>query len=163
MKEVKVMAKSPISHYTFYDPENFRIIVEKGQEINAEAGERLKQLGLYDVAVKAPDMSVTKQGVKIGIGRKKSALAEVRMKAGRGKIEVTVNGKPLERGFEQILQVFEIAGLNESEWDLQGEVNGSPNSTRNQIRALQHAVAGAIAKWHPEKSQILRNNGFRWR
>ncbi len=151
------MKERPVSCYTFYDPETYRILVEAGQPIMTEIEQRLRQLGFYETAVKGEE--------KIGIGRRKSARARVRLRAGTGK--VTVNGSPAEQRFgwlswRNLLEPLEAAGLEASKWDVDGEVEGSAWGSRAQMRALQHAIAGAIAKFHPEKRQALKRAGFCW-
>lgn len=151
------MAERPKSRYTFYDPETYRIFVEAGQTISVEVEQRLRELDFYETAV-------SPEG-RIAFGRKKGAWARVCLVAGKGKM--IINGKPAEEIFgwlswQVILQPFQVAGLEASQWDVEGEVQGSVLGSHAQKRALQHAIAGAIVKFFPEKSKALRQAGFRW-
>lgn len=152
------MAERPKSRYTFYDPETYRILVEAGQPISTEVEQRLRELNFYETAVRTEE--------KIAFGRKKGARARVRLMAGTGK--VIVNGKLAKEIFgwlswQEILQPFQVAELEASRWDVEGEVQGSVRGSYAQKRALQHAIAGAIVKFFPEKCKALRQAGFCWR
>lgn len=158
----------PKSRYTFYDPETYRILVEAGQPISPEVEQRLKELNFYETAVGVEEKIAYETAVeeKIAFGRKKGAWARVRLMAGTGK--VIVNGKLAEEIFgwlswQAILQPFQAAGLEASQWDVEGEVRGSIRGSYAQKRALQHAIAGAIVKFFPEKRKVLRQSGFCWR
>ncbi len=146
------------SRYTFYDPETFVIIVEAGQEITDEIAQKLRELGFHELAVQWQEA--------MGIGRCKRAWAWVRLCSGEGK--VTINGKLAKHLFgwlswRDLLKPFEVIGIEASQWDIDGKVEGSACGSRAQMRALQHAIAGAIAKFHPEKRQALKQAGFCWR
>lgn len=162
------MAERPKSLYTFYDPETYRILVRSGQPISEEVERRLKELSFYEVAVKGgqgENEFVQVVAERIGFGRKGYAWAYVRLKSGEGR--VVINGRPAEQQFgwlswKVLLKPFEIVGIEASEWDMEGKVEGSSRGSKAQVRALLNAIAGALVKFFPEKRQALRQAGFRW-
>lgn len=148
----------PKSCYTFYDPQTFIVFVEAGQEITGEIEQKLKELGFYEFAVQGQEL--------LGIGHCKRAWAWVCLRLGAGK--VTINGKLARRlfgwlGWRDLLKPFGVTGIEASQWDIDGKVEGSACGSRAQMRALQHAIANALAKCFPEKRRTLRQAGFRWR
>lgn len=150
----------PKSRFTFYDPKTFDIIVEAGQEITDDKAKRLREFGFYELAVRGQEAQEA-----FGMGRCKSAMASVRLNEGEG--QVTINGQPAESflgwmSWEVLLKPFEMLGLDAKSWTIDGTVKGSARGSRAQIRALQHAIAGALAKLFPEKRRILKLTSFRW-
>lgn len=158
-----------VSCYTFYDPETYEVIVESGKAISKEAEKKLKALGYYEIAVGMNELAEQSKGMitqAIGFGRCKCALACVRLWRGEG--DVKINGKSASQYFgwlswRELLRPFEIAELKSENWNVDGKVEGSFQGSFNQKRALQHAIAGAIAQLQPNKKRILRREGFRWR
>ncbi|MDD7408554.1 MAG: 30S ribosomal protein S9 [Anaerovoracaceae bacterium] len=97
----------------------------------------------------------------IGTGRRKEAVARVRLIPGTGKI--TVNKKdldeyfPLENLKREVKRPFEVTG-NEGKFDVIALVNGG--GTTGQAGALRHGVSRALLQADPENRPALKAAGF---
>ena len=97
----------------------------------------------------------------LATGRRKCAVARVRMVAGTGK--VTVNGKNWEeyfttealRGF--IAQPFQVSGTVDK-FDLNVRLDGGGMS--GQAGALRHGIARALVAYDEEYRAVLKSNGM---
>ena len=96
-----------------------------------------------------------------GVGRRKSAVARVRVAPGTGKI--IVNGRELndyftaERDRKSIFGPLEVTNTG-GKLDIQiGALGGGPTS---QAGAIVLGIARAIAKYDPNLEGALRSNGF---
>lgn len=96
-----------------------------------------------------------------GLGRRKSAVARVRMKSGEGNF--VVNGKPMEEFFSTVrdrrlasapLQLLE----GENPYDVFVNVKGG--GPHGQAGAVQLGVARALKDLNPVLFEGLRENGF---
>lgn len=118
--------------------------------------------------VAAPEPQVVKihgkldrNGVAIGTGRRKTSVARVRLKAGKGA--TSINGRKLEEYFKNIrdLQMIE-APLRATEKlgqvDLWVRVSGG--GTTGQTGAIVMGVARALEALNPGLHGILSENGF---
>ena len=87
----------------------------------------------------------------IATGRRKNAVARIRMTAGTGKIEI--NGRPLEEYFKTlplqntVLKPFEVAKLVNT-FDVQ--VNAHGGGVNGQAGAVRLAVSRALIEQNPE-------------
>ena len=97
----------------------------------------------------------------LATGRRKCAVARVRMVAGTGK--VTVNGKNWEeyfttealRGF--IAQPFQVSGTVDK-FDLNVRLDGGAMS--GQAGALRHGIARALVAYDESYRAVLKSNGM---
>jgi len=96
-----------------------------------------------------------------GTGRRKTAVARVRIKPGSGKI--TVNKRDMEAYFKQeqdrqsILSPLRMANMAKS-WDIWANVVGG--GPTGQAGAVTLGLARAIAKAVPDLDAVLRDNGL---
>ena len=99
--------------------------------------------------------------VYIGTGRRKKAVARVRLVPGSGKI--TVNKKDLEEYFpleilrREVKRPFEVTG-SEGKFDVIALVNGG--GTTGQAGALRHGVSRALVEADAEYRPALKAAGF---
>ena len=97
----------------------------------------------------------------LATGRRKCAVARVRMVAGTGK--VTVNGKNWEeyfttealRGF--IAQPFQVSGTVDK-FDLNVRLDGGGMS--GQAGAMRHGIARALVAYDESYRAVLKSNGM---
>jgi small subunit ribosomal protein S9 len=94
-------------------------------------------------------------------GRRKTAVARVRMKLGSGVI--TVNGRTLEQAIPReslvtaIHQPLEAAGVM-GRYDIQVTVKGG--GVAGQAGALRHGISRAIEKLDPNQRPTLKRAGM---
>ena len=99
--------------------------------------------------------------VYIGTGRRKKAVARVRLVPGTGKI--TINKKNLEDYFpleilrREVKRPFDVTG-SEGKYDVIALVNGG--GTTGQAGALRHGVSRALVEADPENRAALKAAGF---
>ena len=97
----------------------------------------------------------------IGTGRRKSAIARVRLIPGTGKI--TINKKdldeylPMEILKNEVKRPFAVSG-NEGKYDVIALVNGG--GTTGQAGALRHGISRALCVADPENRPSLKAAGF---
>ena len=97
----------------------------------------------------------------IATGRRKEAVARIRMTVGTGKI--VVNGKPFEDYFKTtnlqniVIRPFEVAkAINQ--FDL--KVNAHGGGQNGQAGAVRLAVARALTETNPELRGALKADGL---
>ena len=96
-----------------------------------------------------------------GPGRRKTAVARVRLLAGDGEVEV--NGQSLEEHFgnavdlTDILLPFRVTGT-EGRFNASIKVHGGGH--HGQAGAIRHGIARAILQSDPEARVLLRKNGL---
>jgi small subunit ribosomal protein S9 len=97
----------------------------------------------------------------IAVGRRKTAVARVRMTPGSGKI--VVNGRSFDEYFKTqalqntVLRPFEVAKqLNQ--FDVR--VNADGGGMQGQAGALRLAVSRALIDSNPELRAVLKSEGF---
>jgi small subunit ribosomal protein S9 len=96
-----------------------------------------------------------------GTGRRKTAVARVRLLAGDGEVEV--NGQSLEEHFgnavdlTDILLPFRVTGT-EGRFNASIKVHGGGH--HGQAGAIRHGIARAILQSDPEARVLLRKNGL---
>jgi len=104
---------------------------------------------------------VDKFGVAMGTGRRKTAVARVRVKKGKGKF--TINGRelteffPVERDQKQIMQVLEKTGTA-GKVDVWARVDGG--GITGQTGAVLLGLARALHVMDPSLHHTLSENGF---
>ena len=96
-----------------------------------------------------------------GTGRRKSAVARVRLATGTGKI--LINGRPFENYFPQetlrvvAAQPLTVTGLADK-YDAQISVRGGGAS--GQAGAVRHGISRALTHFEPELRGVLKKGGF---
>ncbi len=94
-------------------------------------------------------------------GRRKSAVARVYLRDGKGN--VTINGKDLNDYFPSVLlqyvvkQPFEVLNLLGS-YDVKANLGGG--GTKGQAEALRLGIARALVELNAENKPVLKANGF---
>ncbi|MFP8879377.1 MAG: 30S ribosomal protein S9 [Myxococcota bacterium] len=94
-------------------------------------------------------------------GKRKSAVARVRLVAGTG--DITVNGRPIDEYFNResqrilVREVFEAASVTDR-YDIVAYCKGGGSS--GQAGALRHGIARALEKMDPELRLPLKRKGF---
>jgi small subunit ribosomal protein S9 len=97
----------------------------------------------------------------LAVGRRKCAVARVRMVPGTGK--VVVNGKAMNEYFPSealcgvVSQVFKVADV-EGKFDIAANLDGGGMS--GQAGALRHGVARALVKYDEELRAVLKEAGM---
>jgi len=97
----------------------------------------------------------------IATGRRKNAVARIRMTAGSGKIEV--NGKPFDEYFKtstqqnSVLRPLEVAKAV-NQFDV--AVNAHGGGPNGQAGAIRLAVARALTEQNPELRASLKADGL---
>ena len=100
-------------------------------------------------------------GIIWATGRRKSAVARVRMKPGSG--QTIVNGRPMTEYFPRevlhmrIQNPFEVAA-NEGRWDVIATIHGGGVS--GQADALRHGISRALEKSDENLRAALKRHGL---
>ena len=100
-------------------------------------------------------------GDALGTGRRKTAVARVRVRAGNGK--VTVNDRPLEQFFlvegdrRAVTDVLQATGKNESVDVAIRVAGGGPTG---QAGACRMGIARALISYDSGLFPVLRDGGF---
>jgi small subunit ribosomal protein S9 len=95
------------------------------------------------------------------VGRRKTAVARVRITSGKG--EIVINGKPLNDYFpitfwqEKVLAPLVTVG-KEKNMDISVRVLGG--GVNSQAEAVRHGVARVLIKWNEEFRPALKAEGF---
>lgn len=106
-------------------------------------------------------MTADKSVLTKATGRRKTAVARVRVMAGQGRMRV--NGRPAEEFFTtrdhrvSAFQPLKAAQL-ETKYDIEALVHGG--GAQGQADAVRHAVSRALVELHPDLETTLRNLGF---
>jgi len=96
-----------------------------------------------------------------GTGRRKSSVARVFMKAGKGQI--IVNGKPVDEFFARetgrmiVRQPLELT-KNTGSFDISINVHGGGES--GQAGAVRHGISRALVDYNPELKPVLSSAGL---
>ncbi|NRA08996.1 MAG: 30S ribosomal protein S9 [Myxococcales bacterium] len=104
---------------------------------------------------------MSETSVIIATGKRKSAIARVRMKPGTG--QVLVNGRPMTEYFPRevlhmrIQNPFELVGA-EGRWDIVAKIAGGGVS--GQADALRHGISRALEKSDGALRVVLKKNGL---
>ena len=104
----------------------------------------------------------------VGYGRKRSAIAVAMMRKGSGKIEI--NGLLIMEYFKKAPseakdfwhRLCNLESIPEilSQLDVSFRVRGSSPDTKQQWKAVTHALAHALEKYKPELVSLLKDEGF---
>jgi small subunit ribosomal protein S9 len=97
----------------------------------------------------------------IGTGRRKTAVARVRLAAGSGKI--TINGRPMENYFmvdSQRFQVMQPLSLTDSTTKFDVHINVSGGGPNGQAGAVRHGIARALLRVDANLRPTLKAEGF---
>jgi len=103
----------------------------------------------------------TKTNEFLGTGRRKTAIARVRLAAGSGKI--TVNGRPVENYFlldtqrSTVTQPLTVTGTADK---LDVRVNVTGGGPNGQAGATRHGIARALLKFDANLRPALKAEGF---
>lgn len=89
-----------------------------------------------------------------GTGRRKTAVARVKLEAGKGL--VTHNGKPADLGPE-VLEPLVLAGQRDK---VDVTVTTAGGGVRGQLDAIRHGLARAVATLDPAVRATMRKAGF---
>jgi small subunit ribosomal protein S9 len=95
------------------------------------------------------------------VGRRKTAVARVRISSGTGKI--TVNKKPYEQYFiretDRIIVTQPLNATNSAaKYDIAANIRGG--GLTGQAGALRHGISRALISTEPELHDLLRKQGF---
>lgn len=106
-------------------------------------------------------MILKKQEEFIGVGRRKRAVAAVRVRQGTGKVDV--NGLPFEEYFRLDLQrstlLSPLTKVNVlGQFDLVIRTKGG--GIEGQVVAARLGLARALVKSHPDSRALLKEAGF---
>jgi small subunit ribosomal protein S9 len=108
--------------------------------------------------IKIPE---TKAPQNLGTGRRKTAVARVRLSPGTGKI--TVNGRTFDNYFPteamrgEVVQPFIITGTKEK---LDAHVNVRGGGPTGQVGAVRHGIARALLTVDVNFRPLLKAEGF---
>jgi small subunit ribosomal protein S9 len=108
-----------------------------------------------------PEAGTAAKDAQWATGRRKTAVARVRLAAGSGRI--TVNGHAWDEYFlthdtrRAVMQPLKAAGA-ESRFDIHATVEGG--GPQGQAEALRHAVSRALVLVDEGTEATLRNAGF---
>jgi small subunit ribosomal protein S9 len=105
--------------------------------------------------------TVTKTNEFLGTGRRKTAIARVRLANGSGKI--TVNGRPVENYFSldtQRATVTQPLTLTGTADKLDVRVNVTGGGPNGQAGATRHGIARALLKFDANLRPQLKAEGF---
>ena len=99
------------------------------------------------------------QRESLGTGRRKTAVARVRLRAGSG--QVVINGRPFEEYFQNAQERLDVmASLlavgKETQVDIRAKCNGGGIS--GQANALKLGIARALMQFEAELEPVLRQN-----
>jgi len=99
--------------------------------------------------------------VTLGTGRRKEAVARVRLSPGTGVF--TLNGRPLEEYFTSRAQRMVVTAplraiQREKDFDVVARIDGG--GTTGQAGALRHGLARALIDLDPTLRAVLKAEGF---
>ena len=110
---------------------------------------------------KTEEKSNSAEILQYAVGRRKRAVARVRMYAGKG--DIIINEKPAkdyvqsESKLKEFMRPLEIAGLS-TEYDFSAKVIGGGVS--GQVEAVQHGISRCIAKINEDLKKSMSQGGF---
>jgi small subunit ribosomal protein S9 len=97
----------------------------------------------------------------LGTGRRKTAVARVRLASGSGKI--VINGRPMENYFvvdAQRLQVVQPLTITDTAAKFDVRVSVSGGGPNGQAGAVRHGIARALLRADPNYRPTLKAGGF---
>jgi small subunit ribosomal protein S9 len=96
-----------------------------------------------------------------GTGRRKEAVARVRLLPGDG--EIVVNGKPLAEYFGRSVSLAGVRlpfRVTETEGRYAASVLVAGGGFSGQAGAIRHGIARALLRAHPDARRVLREAGL---
>lgn len=102
-----------------------------------------------------------KTGEALGTGRRKSSVAQVRVKAGTGKI--AINGRSLEDYFPIIKDqraVMDVITATKASDSVDVRIKVSGGGKTGQSGACRMGIARALMNYDAEHFAVLRDGGF---
>jgi small subunit ribosomal protein S9 len=106
-------------------------------------------------------MAASKLTEYLGTGRRKTAVARVRLASGEGKI--TVNGRPLENYFPletQRVTVSQPLTVTGTAGKLDARVNVTGGGPNGQAGAVRHGIARALLQFDANLRTMLKGEGL---
>ena len=100
-------------------------------------------------------------GMIIGIGRRKTSTAVVKLKKGKG--DIFINGKDIKEYFLLPYQIDEAKkplSVTETAGQFDTEVKVSGGGISGQVDAVKLGISRAIAKYNPSLTSKLREYGL---
>ena len=97
------------------------------------------------------------------VGRRKSAVARVRLHEGAKKMTFKVNDRPVESYFptnelsQVVRDAFMTSGIKES-FEVTAKIEGG--GSHAQAEAMRHGIARALTEFNPELRTVLKKAGF---
>lgn len=165
MSEILIGRKSS---YDFFDPNDYKLFLRKGEMITPKIAERLKQMGIRPSFVIEGLVEWMAMGEKKGKSKKGKVKAWARVEVGEGKF--LINNKEANEYFpsikllDEILTPLKIANLEPQNHDIYVKVEGSSPKYNKHRRAIAFALAGAlVCMANNDKSLIeaLERQGYR--
>lgn len=94
-------------------------------------------------------------------GRRKTAIANVRLFSGKGESQINKKAAKAYFGYkyhlEELDKPFDLTGLK-NDYHFIAHINGG--GIHSQAEALRHGLSTALTKAVPETRKILKKNGF---
>ena len=103
----------------------------------------------------------TKTNEFLGTGRRKTAIARVRLATGSGKI--TINGRAVENYFPldtQRATVTQPLTLTSTTDKVDVRVNVTGGGPNGQAGAVRHGISKALTHYEPDLRAVLKKGGF---
>ena len=156
----KTTAKAEVKVETVKKPRSTKTVEAKPATL-ADAGLKVAKAAEKKPAEKKEKPVRDAQGRVYATGKRKTSIARVWLKAGKGKI--TVNGKDYEAYFRRpilqmvINQPFGVA-KREGAYDVVATIIGGGLS--GQAGALKHGISKALALAEPELRSVIKQAGF---
>lgn len=97
----------------------------------------------------------------IAVGRRKEAVARIKLSLGQGRI--LVNSRPLEKYFARetdrlIIKKPLMLTNTLNKYDIFARIRGG--GITGQVGAVQHGISRALAEAEPQLREMLRKSGF---
>ena len=104
---------------------------------------------------------IKKSGIIQATGKRKSAVARVRLSPGTG--EIKVNGRPMDEYFpREALQILVRTPFDKTEsigrYDIDATLTGG--GVAGQAGALRHGISRALEKLDPNQRTVLKRAGY---
>ena len=106
-------------------------------------------------------MAESKTNEFVATGRRKTAVARVRLASGSGKI--LINGRALENYFPtEVLRgmVTQPLSLTQTATRFDARVNVAGGGPAGQAGAVRHGIAQALSKYEPGLRGAMKTSGF---
>lgn len=135
--------------------------IPKRTEHKAPAPKAKEPVAAAAEPVVVPHHKPTPGKTLYAVGRRKTAVAQILLSAGEGKI--TVNELPFEKYFmTQALRTIAEQPLNSigllTSLNVRSKIHGG--GIHAQAEALRHAISRGILMFNPEARKVLKKQGF---